>query len=296
MIARMLAVQTKPVETLLFQSELVAIGKFRCEVDHPLYRNSGPCPEHTIVFPRTMTAIRHERGPSFAGTPNSISFYNRDQIYFRDAISAVDASDWYVVDEAVLLGTIASIEPRSAEHPQRPFPFASGPSPAALYLMQRRLFESLERGEAIEPSEVEERVLHIAASSIEAALGRRARLSKEMRDVVEETKRRIARAPQRNPSLGELAAAAVVSPFQLCRAFTTFAGMTITAFRHSLRLRMALERLHDAVDLTDLSLELGYSSHSHFTSFFRRQFGVTPSAWSQEHDSGASVSALRLKA
>jgi AraC-like DNA-binding protein len=30
--------------------------------------------------------------------------------------------------------------------------------------------------------------------------------------------------------------------------------------------------------LTRLALDLGYSSHSHFTASFRRAFGLTPSA------------------
>jgi hypothetical protein len=76
----MLDVRTKPVETLLFRSDLVAVGKFRCPVSHPLYRDSGPCTHHTIVFPRTMTAGRHVGGPSFIGTPNSVSFYNQRQV------------------------------------------------------------------------------------------------------------------------------------------------------------------------------------------------------------------------
>jgi AraC-like DNA-binding protein len=44
-----------------------------------------------------------------------------------------------------------------------------------------------------------------------------------------------------------------------------------------LRLRAALERLPDASDLTALALELGFSSHSHFTDAFRREFRRTPS-------------------
>ena len=50
--------------------------------------------------------------------------------------------------------------------------------------------------------------------------------------------------------------------------------MTITRYRHALRLRIALDRLPDCDDLTDLALDLGYSSHSHFTRAFRDHFGI----------------------
>jgi AraC-like DNA-binding protein len=67
-------------------------------------------------------------------------------------------------------------------------------------------------------------------------------------------------------------------PFRLCRLFRLRAGMTITRYRHSLRLHLALDRLrHRRLDLTALALDLGFSSHSHFTFVFRRHFGITPS-------------------
>ena len=45
----------------------------------------------------------------------------------------------------------------------------------------------------------------------------------------------------------------------------------------ALRLRAALERIADGEDVATLALALGFSSHSHFTSAFRRAFGVAPS-------------------
>ena len=44
-----------------------------------------------------------------------------------------------------------------------------------------------------------------------------------------------------------------------------------------LRLRASLEHLADgADDLTTLALDLGFSSHSHFTAAFRQTYGRTP--------------------
>jgi AraC-like DNA-binding protein len=80
-------------------------------------------------------------------------------------------------------------------------------------------------------------------------------------------------------SLTAMATRLAVSPFHLCRQFRRATGTTLHAYRTQVRLRTALERLGDHdVDLTDLALDLGYSSHSHFTTSFRRAFGVPPSA------------------
>jgi AraC-like DNA-binding protein len=38
------------------------------------------------------------------------------------------------------------------------------------------------------------------------------------------------------------------------------------------------EVLASSRGLTDIGVDLGFSSHSHFTATFRRAFGVTPSA------------------
>jgi AraC family transcriptional regulator len=50
-------------------------------------------------------------------------------------------------------------------------------------------------------------------------------------------------------------------------------------YRYQLRLRLAraLDLLDNYDDLTALSLELGFSSHSHFSSAFRNAYGRTPS-------------------
>jgi AraC-like DNA-binding protein len=55
-------------------------------------------------------------------------------------------------------------------------------------------------------------------------------------------------------------------------------GVPVHRYLTLLRLRASLERLAEgASDLTELALELGFSSHSHFTDAFRREFGFSPS-------------------
>jgi AraC-like DNA-binding protein len=280
----MLAPPLKPVESLLFAGDVAAVGSFRCPAAHPLFRDSGPCTSHTFVFPRTITRIRHAEGPSFVGTPNTISFYNRDQRYSREAVSELDASDWYVVATDVLLDVLSQYDPAAFDRRSRPFRFAQGPSDARTYVEQRQLFARLERGEAVDRLRVEEQVVSLLDRAVAAALSApRSRPSRGARDRAERAKLAVAANVTRTSTLRELARAAECSPFQLCRDFRALTGQSITAYRHSLRMRLALERLRDRhADLTDLALDLGYSSHSHFTLVFRRTFGMTPSRFRDE--------------
>ena len=55
--------------------------------------------------------------------------------------------------------------------------------------------------------------------------------------------------------------------------------MPIHRYLVQLRLARALVELPHTNDLTMLALDLGFSSHSHFTAAFRRAFGSPPSVF-----------------
>lgn len=78
-------------------------------------------------------------------------------------------------------------------------------------------------------------------------------------------------------TVDSLAAECGSSPFHLSRVFRAVTGQTIHRHLTRLRLRAALFRLPDAGGrLTELALDVGFSSHSHFTESFRREFGRAP--------------------
>jgi AraC-like DNA-binding protein len=264
----MLQINLKALETLLFCSDIVAFGEFRCPSTHPMYRDSGPCSHHTFVFPRTATVIQHDMGQPFVATPNSASLYNKNQMYTRSKVDDIDASDWFVIADDIL-----SEATRSSD-PDRPFALTHMPIDAETYRAQRRVFE---RASELEPLEIEESVLHIFGRLMRAADGNTK--SVRRRDAVEEVKRAIATAPSRSIPFRDLARSVEISPFELCRQFRRETGFTLTQFRHSIRLRMALELLRSRRGLTDIALDLGYTSHSHFTAAFRNYFGITPSRY-----------------
>jgi AraC family transcriptional regulator len=261
-------IRLKPVEKLLFASDVLAVGKFRCPVTHPLYYDSGPITNHVFVFPRTQTRIRHDGGAAFVGNPNVVAMYNEGQLYSRTPISEIDASDWYAVADDVLLDLVGR------DDPTRPFTGTHVPADPRIFVEQRMLFDALDAGAARDPLEVEETVLGVLARV--AATPHRAQRSDA--EAAEAAREVIARDPAARLPLRKIARASGLSPFQLCRVFRAHTGTTLTFYRHSLRLRLALDSVRDrSVSLMDLALDLGFSSHSHFTAVFRRHFGITPS-------------------
>ena len=78
-------------------------------------------------------------------------------------------------------------------------------------------------------------------------------------------------------SLERVASAVGVSPVYLTQEFTRSEGVPLYQYQLGLRLARALHDLRDCEDITQLALELGFSSHSHFSAKFRQTFGLSPS-------------------
>jgi AraC-like DNA-binding protein len=79
--------------------------------------------------------------------------------------------------------------------------------------------------------------------------------------------------------LADVARAAGASPAYLTDLFRRTEGVSLHRYLVQLRLSSALVALPNAGDLTALALDVGFSSHSHFTAAFRRAYGTTPSAF-----------------
>ena len=83
--------------------------------------------------------------------------------------------------------------------------------------------------------------------------------------------------PQRKWTLGNLATHASVSPGHLAHLFRAEMGISVYNFVVRCRLARALDAVLDSdVGFTDIAMEMGFASHSHFTAKFRAFFGRTP--------------------
>jgi AraC-like DNA-binding protein len=80
-------------------------------------------------------------------------------------------------------------------------------------------------------------------------------------------------------TLRELSDDLAVSPHHLSRIFRTATGSTLTRYRNSVRVRLALERLAEGErSLARVAAELGFADQAHLTRVTREQVGATPAA------------------
>jgi AraC-like DNA-binding protein len=271
-----------PVDHILVRTELVTVGAFRCPVDHPLFRDSGPIGQPCVVFPRTAVTIAHDRGAPFLADATIATLYNEGQRYERQPVSPDgDRCDWFGVAEPALR-EIASARDASAADAARPVRHQRAPVEPRLYRRQRRFFRALQTGDLVDALAIEETTLTIvgdaiASADIHSAHPRRAHLTARGHSLAADARALVARHFNEPLSLSQLAAHLNCSPFHLCRTFRAATGTTLHAYQTDLRLRAALEAIESGAGLTDVALDAGFSSHSHFTHAFRRAFGVPPS-------------------
>jgi AraC family transcriptional regulator len=274
------------LDVMVFASPLVQVGRWRCPADHPQFVDSGPTPDALFVFPREGVWIKHEGGEPFVADANTVTYYNKGQAYTRQKLGQWgDQCEWFAVTPEAIAETLSTHDPAAVDRPDQPFPFTHGPSDPDNYLRQRLVFEHVSREQHADRLFVEEAVLQILGEVTRLAYARkslvRARRTRPLRDVdlVEAAREVIARNFKDNLSLSDIASEVGSSVFHLARVFKARTGFSLHAYRNQLRLRAALERLAEpGVDLIDIALDLGFSSHSHFTETFRRSFGKTPSA------------------
>lgn len=92
----------------------------------------------------------------------------------------------------------------------------------------------------------------------------------------------IGAAPDENTTLAQWARTLGMDVKTIQRLFMRETRMTFGQWRQQARLLMALERLASGARILDVALDLGYDSPSAFSAMFRKQLGVTPSAYFRE--------------
>ena len=144
--------------------------------------------------------------------------------------------------------------------------------------MRLRILTQMLRTEApAEPLQMDECVIGVLAETMGADRKCDTRASK----AVERTKQLLHARAGEQLHLDEIAAEVGFNPVYLTQEFTRCEGVPLYRYQLQLRLTRALLELRGCEDITGLALDLGFSSHSHFTSAFRKAFGTTPSLYRQ---------------
>jgi AraC-like DNA-binding protein/quercetin dioxygenase-like cupin family protein len=92
----------------------------------------------------------------------------------------------------------------------------------------------------------------------------------------------VIRDPSNRRTLGQLAQEAGVSARTVGRLLRAHSDMSFREWRERIILGLALNRLKQGGRVTDVALDLGYTSASAFISVFRKLTDMTPKQWFQQ--------------
>jgi AraC family transcriptional regulator len=270
-------------DRIVYDGGLVRVGAFRCHPAHPSFQDTGPARNFCFVFPRTAVEIQHEHEAAFVANPNVVTFYNAGQSYCRRAISRQgDHCDWFGVESRVVRDVVRTLDRRADDCPERAFLLTRGWADSSTYVEQRSLFAEITAGH-IDALRIEETVLELLARVVRSSYSNcaprpPAEVSSRQRDAIHNAETLLSGNPAERVTLQGLASKVSLSPYHLCRLFRQVTGVKLHQYRLRFRLRAALsEVMQSHRPLTDIALDAGFSSHSHFTDSFRSEFGATPS-------------------
>ncbi len=231
------------------------------------------CETH-LVFPYRGVYVRHLGRGDAVAEANQVLFFNPGEAYrISHPVGGGDACLSLSLNE----GWLRELVPADRVRPGGGLMFRRqhrriDPRAQALVALLRH---SLSRNVA-ETLEAETLALTLVRRALGERTSHAAGASVGRQKLVDRAKLVLASDPARRWTLAEIAANVGVSPVYLTQVFQQVEAMPLYRYQLRLRLARALDLLGDYDDLTMLGLDLGFSSHSHFSAAFRQTYGRTP--------------------
>lgn len=261
---------TEVAESMLWTVPF-SIGRFWSAQERPAAPK--PSEDYSINLLTAGPYRRRTRGRSVLADAGQALLFNQGQLYSTTPLLEEDTRGIYLrIHPSLIPELLEASEITPAPRPRLP---AVGPR---LTQAQVRGWYSLWRDACagMTPDALYERALALCLDLLSVAQGP-PRPPPRIRRRVEAIQLHICQDPASSDTLDTLADGVGWSRFQLCRWFRAQTGVTVHRYREDLRMARAIEGLLEpTVDLTELALSLGYTSHSHFSDRFRRRMGEPP--------------------
>ncbi|WP_129645594.1 helix-turn-helix domain-containing protein [Peristeroidobacter agariperforans] len=258
----------------LLDTQTVAIRDIVCD-GKCRHKSAEECPSSTyLVFPYRGVYLRHLGSEDAVAEANQVLFFNQAEGYrISHPVQGGDACLSISVREELL----RELAPKEHLHDNTAVMFRKQRwqiDPRAQVLVALLRHSLLNN--SIEMLEAETLTLTLIRRALGERASRATRTTYGRQKLVDRAKLVLSTELSRRWTLAEIAAEVGVSPVYLTQAFAQVEGVPLYRYQLRLRLARALDLLGSYDDLSALGLELGFSSHSHFTAAFRQAYGRTP--------------------
>ena len=259
---------------LLLDTETAQIRDVVCDGECR-HKSAEECASAThLVFPYRGVYVRHLGRNDAVAEANQVVFFNQAEDYsVSHPVAGGDASLSMTIAEPLLreLAPKDQVQGGGAlafrRHRLRVDPRAQ--------VLVALLRHSLRRG-AAETLEAETLALTLARRALGERTSHAAGASRGRQKLVDRAKLILSSDLARRWTLAEIAKEVGVSPVYLTQVFQQVEAVPLYRYQLRLRLARALDLLGQYDDLTTLGMDLGFSSHSHFSASFRQAYGRTP--------------------
>jgi AraC family transcriptional regulator len=260
---------------VLLRTEAVTVRDICC-AGNCRHQSPEECAAATeLVFPYRGVYVRHVGQTSAIAEANQVLFFNVDEGYrVSHPVTGGDACLSLAIDETLLreLAPRALTRDGAALTFKQPRVRIDARTQALVALLRHSLITG--RAETLEAESLTLTLISRAlgprtAHSSVASVGRQ--------KLADRAKLVLATDLARRWTLGDIAAEVGGSPVYLTQVFQQVEGLPLYRYHLRLRLARALHLLPSYEDLTALSLDLGFSSHSHFSAAFKAAYGRSPS-------------------
>lgn len=264
---------------LLLKTATVAVRDVVCEGSQRGLSAERSASATRLVIPYRGAFVRHMRDEEAVAESGQVLLFNRAEVYrVSHPLSGGHANVDLLVSEELL----REMCPKPLLVQSAPLRFSQyrlriDPRAQALSALVRH---SLHQGTA-ELLEAESLALALAQRALGPRTTRAPRATVSRQRLVDRTKLLITSDLSRRWTLGDIATVVGCSPVYLTQVFQQVEGVPLYRYQLQLRLARALDLLPQYEDISALSLELGFSSHSHFSAAFQQTYGRSPSEFRQ---------------
>lgn len=228
-----------------------------------------------VVFPYRGVYVRHLGHDQAVAEANQVLFFNATEGYrVSHPVLGGDASLSLAISEPLLreLAPPTFLRDGATLAFRRQCLRIDARAQALVALLRHSLRQNI-----AEPLEAESLALTLVRRALGPRTTHAAGASVGRQRLVDRVKLVLTSDLARRWTLAEIAVEVRGSPVYLTQAFQQVEGLPLYRYQSRLRLARALDLLAQYDDLTALSLDLGFSSHSHFSAAFRQAYGRSPS-------------------
>lgn len=271
---------------ILRQTRRVALGRHRSTRLHIHVARSA-----YLIFHRGSARLRTSSGDKEIATPLHVSLHAPGEIHARDALNEEDYDcDFIAIAPELLERLCESVAGKdAASGDECAIVYGTCEATPEIFLARRRLFAAAVRPfYALNSRQIDDAVVQLLGLVVDCIAARHRFVSSRRCagihrwhiQFVEDVKTILASEYQSDLTVTRLARRLDCSAAYLSRTFRAMTGFRLINYRHELRLCQAAYLIEQTgADIGEIGVRMGFASHSHFSSAFRRRFGITPSEY-----------------